>query len=108
VLSLVYERIFTLIKNLNMYSIGFINPGDHKKTTSSLFGVFNDENNFLFFGGQYDAQKICELPPNINGSSGVIPYNQAIMLYNYEFYPLVMPCGIIDKKEIDPDDMPIF
>lgn len=108
VLGLVYERILTLIKNLNMYAIGFVNPGDCKKTTNSLFGVFNDENNFLFFGGQFDEQNICELPPNIQGSSGVIPYNQAIMLYNYEFYPLVMPCGTIEKKEIDPDDMPIF
>jgi len=108
VLSLVYERILTLIKNLNMYAIGFINPGDCAKATSSLFGVFNDENNYLFFGGQFSEQNICELPPNINGMSGVIPYNQAIMFYNYEFYPLVMPCGVIESKEIDPDDMPIF
>lgn len=102
-----FEALFNKAEQRNVYVIGCFDP-DIPRTESSniLFSIFS-KNNALLFGGQFDKQTICNLPDTLT-TPQMIPYNIALMQYRNAMYPLLMPCGEIEEKEIDEDMQSIF
>jgi len=106
--SLIFSRIFQVSKKLNCYFIGFYKPMDFDRVKgNTLFFSFNQEENIILFGGQYDKQFLCDVPHE-ELHTDLLRFNVGIMKYQERYQSLLMPCGEVETDEIDPDDLPIF
>lgn len=95
----------------NIYFAGCFYPKETGTfTASSLYTGFHPGELVMLFGGRLSEQTLCTMPVSRNEKaySEILPYNQCIVRYQEQYYPLVMPCGELLTEERDEDDMPIF
>ncbi len=95
----------------NLYLAGCFYPRETGAfTVSSLYTGFHPGEFAMLFGGRLSEQTLCTMPVSRNEKaySEMQPYNQCIVRYQEQYYPLVMPCGELMTEEWDEDDMPIF
>lgn len=105
---MVYNQLFQIAKKRNFYFIGIINPDDNETLAeNSLFRRFNPDDNIIMFGGQTNKQTLFTLPAEVS-SKEIRPFNECMMIYQNGYYPLLMPCGEIEKEQPDDDDENIF
>ena len=107
ILTFSLKTLFEKAAQRNIYIVACFEPDIPSEAEKNmLFSVLQDQN-VLFFGGQLDKQKLCNISSDAAASRG-IAYNAAVMQYNKRFYPLVMPCGAIETQEKDEDFESIF
>ena len=105
---MVYNQIFQIAKKRNFYFIGIINPNDNEALAgNSLFRRFNPDDNIILFGGQTNKQTLFTPPAELS-SKEIRPFNECLMIYQNGCYPMLMPCGEIEKEQPDEDDENIF
>lgn len=106
----IYKEIFEGGRGYNFYFIAGFYPETKDKTAVDILSKAYISNAFvLLFGGQYENQALVSLPMAVKkGAAQRNAYNDFYMHYNNEFYPLVMPCGILESVEEDPDEQPII
>jgi len=95
----------------NLYFAGCFYPRETGAfTASSLYTGFHPGEFAMLFGGRLSEQTLCTMPVSRNEKaySEMQPYNQCIVRYQEQYYPLVMPCGELMTEEWNEDDMPIF
>ena len=75
-----------------------------------LFKPFLRDNFFLFFGGQFNRQRLDQslLPEYRREAEMRKDYTTGVMKYDGKYYPIKMPCGDITAVEIPADEMPII
>lgn len=106
--SNIFSKFFEVSKGLNIYYWGFILPdGDKGLESNSLFRSFISEEMFLLFGGQLHKQWFCDILSS-DRHKELRPYNQGVMYYRGNVYPMLMPCGDIADAKEDPDDLSLF
>ena len=106
---MVFDKLFHLIKGLNVYIIGFFASDDSKEVRSNyLYSGFNTEETIMLFGGAFEKQSLIELPEEAKQAQKKIPFNLCIMKYRKSFHILSMPCGEIKQSNVDTDSQDIF
>lgn len=102
-----YVELFKNISKFGICVIACFEPDIAQKASENiLFSKFED-NDVLFFGGNYAKQKLFAFSSNLQGST-VVPYNQVVMKYRGELHQFLMPCGKVEVEEIDEDLESIF
>lgn len=102
-----YHNIFKYLSKYGIYVITCFEPDVPETASKSvLFSQFSD-NDVLFFGGRYDKQALFQFSSNAQNSR-TLPCNQAIMKYRKQIHQFLMPCGEMEKSEIDEDLESIF
>lgn len=91
--------------NFNFHFLGCFEADDDKKiSTNAVYKTFNPSKLVLLFGGQFNKQGLVPLSMEYRGVSAPIEkYNKGILYYRGKEYPIFMPCGKLEKTEIDPD-----
>lgn len=106
----IYKEIFAGGKGYNFYFFAGFYPETRDKVSVDLLSKAFIDNAFIsLFGGHYDNQVLATLP--LSAKKSFIKhaeFNDFLMQYNGEFYPMVMPCGIIEQIEPDIDEQPII
>ena len=97
-------------RGYHFYFIGCTYPEDPDKlATEPLFKLFLRDDFLLFFGGQYDKQKLTMLPLEQKRETGIIKdYGMGLMKYRGNLHPFRMPCGPLEQETADPDELPII
>lgn len=94
----------------NYYFIACYYPdSDSELDDDSIHNSFNPDRFILLYGGQFDKQDLVSLPYSyreINKPSR--QYNNCLMQYHGGIYPLMTPCGDLNKRTGDPDDEEII
>ena len=101
--TLIYNKLFGEMQQANIYAVGCFEPDDYQQVQSRLlYYGFNPEGNTILFGGQFDKQRICDLPEYAPLYRAKQPH------YKNRFHVLMMPCGEVGISEIDEDEQSIF
>lgn len=94
----------------NYYFIACYYPeSDSEVDDDSIHISFNPDRFVLLYGGQFDKQDLVSLPysyRDINKPSR--QYNNCLMQYHGGLYPVLTPCGNLNKRTGDPDDEEII
>ena len=107
--EMLLDGVFKGMWQYNMRVIAFFEPKDEKRCQESvLYNGYALNGHMLLFGGRFDKQKFCAVPMDGEKAKELLQYNLAVMRYNDDCYPLLMPCGEIRVEEIPEDDRSIF
>lgn len=106
----VMKQIMNNIIGYNYYFIGCYYPNsDSAVERDSIHTSFNPDHFTLLYGGQFDKQELVSLPysySEINKPSR--QYNNCLMQYHGGLYPIMTPCGDLNKRTEDSDDEEII
>lgn len=107
--EMLLDGVFKGMWQYNMRVIAFFEPKDEKRCQESvLYNGYALNGHMILFGGRFDKQKFCAVPMDGEKAKELLQYNLAVMRYNDDCYPLLMPCGEIRVEEIPEDDRSIF
>ena len=107
--EMLLDGVFKGMWQYNMRVIAFFEPKDEKRCQESvLYNGYALNGHMILFGGRFDKQKFCAVPMDGEKAKELLQYNLAVMRYNDDCYPLLMPCGEIRAEEIPEDDRSIF
>lgn len=105
----VISKLFEIARYYNTYFVGCFYPTDSiDEMGEKLLKTFNPDELYLYVGGKLDKVPFEYLPKEYADVTKVLPYNQLLMKYREEYYPLYMPCGELIRDMEDADDMSIF
>ena len=107
----VFTKLFELIRNYQIYIIGYFYPESRFYSGDAIYRSFADEETVLLFGGRLTLQSLCELPREYASIDQVGAYDRFLMRYRDKYYPLYMPykeSGAEDEEAVEPDDRDIF
>ncbi len=103
--SLLFSRILYSLKMLNVYAISCFESGDFDNCDSALYTTFNSEGIKVLLGGNYTAQRICQLSA-VEKYGDLLPFNSGLMYYRNALHPIKIPCGDVTfSSEEDDDDI---
>lgn len=91
----------------NFYVVGCFEPDEDKNVAGNVLYTAFSQGDLLLFGGKFGAQKLCPVPQALDFTEE-LPYNVGLMRYRNRLHPILMPCGEVNKKEIDEDLRDIF
>ena len=94
----------------NYYFVACYYPNtDSDLYNDSIHTSFNPDHFVLLYGGQFDKQDLVSLPYSYNGvNKPSKQYNNCLMQYHGSLYPVMTPCGDLNKRTGDPDDEEII
>ncbi len=96
-------------QRFNLYFAGCFYPEETGSLTGhALYKGFHPSDFVMLFGGRLSEQSLCPLSKGTEAYFELRPYNQCIVRYQKQYYPLVMPCGSLVPEECEEDDRPIF
>jgi hypothetical protein len=102
-------QLFTAAPLYQMYVIAGINPDEEEKFRESLLYLyFNPQKMIMFFGKDLSTQTLMNIPQSTINECHMELRNRAIMLYQNDLYPLMVPVGDIKTDDEDEDLKPIF
>ncbi|MBE6942014.1 MAG: type VII secretion protein EssC [Ruminococcaceae bacterium] len=102
-----YQKLTEKLAKRNVYLVACTEPEDHTLYKENLFSEVLKKNMCLLLGGQFQKQKLCNVP-STPATDKVMPYNLGIMRYREQYHPIVMPCGVLEVKAEDADLKSIF
>ena len=105
-----YTVFFNQMWGYNIYFAAGFYPGDDNAVGGHQIGKnYNKGELLLLFGGRYDKVPMPSLPFEVSKMNLVDPeYNRFLLKYQEVYYPMVMPCGVLEDDGEDPDDAAII
>lgn len=105
-----FPILFEQAMGFNFYFVGcFYHEDGDKMQIEALAQSFNKDPFALFFGGQLNKQGVTMLPAQYIARKKIDPeYNKALMLYQGDYHEILMPCGVLEKDDTDPDERAII
>lgn len=103
-----YGVLFSNASKYNIFFLGCYYPDELADfSKNNVQHWFNRERFILLFGGQYQKQKLVDLPRDIKMEKKLDKYNNFIMQYKSNIYFMTMPCGILQENVEDIDEQSI-
>ena len=105
-----FPVLFEKAKGFNFYFAGcFYSSDGAALSVERLSQCFNKDNLQLFFGGKTKGQVLSPMMPSkFADVSEAEDYNRVVVRYKDKYERLLMPCGILETGDADPDEMDII
>ena len=103
----IYPSIFKALKFYNIYYLGGFYQ-EEEMYGEPITSAFNPEALIMLIGGKLDRQHLVNLPYEVQRKNEGNKYNQCLMKYRNEYYPLYIPCDALTDEQIDEEERSIF
>ena len=104
------QQIMANGRGYNFYFMACYGPDEDSQIRSNAIQkCFNPDHFILLYGGQFDKQGLVNLPMEYRRiDKPSKKYNSFLMQYRGGLFPLLMPCGDLEKNNSNPDEEDII